>query len=55
MTKNDLISAAWFLRRVVPRGLDEENELVRLILMFEGVRQTEPERKAALNGMRTVL
>ena len=50
MTYNDLIQASTFLRRVVPRGWDEENELLRLIAMFESPRPTERREKVAQNG-----
>lgn len=50
MTRNDLIQASNFLRRVVPRGWDEENELLRLIAMFENQKPTDRREKVAQNG-----
>lgn len=50
MTQNDLIQASTFLRRVVARGWDEENELLRLIAMFERTKPAEQDRKVLQNG-----
>jgi len=38
MTRNDVIWATEFLRRVVPRGFEEEEALVRLIRTLEQIQ-----------------
>ena len=44
MTEQQIRATIAFLRRVVPRGAEEEDSLVSLILLLERALQQRPER-----------